>query len=119
MNTVSSDYFLQNAAQFKTFMQNFMCYMGNKIEEWNHIPAEATKRLSEKYQAFEPVFNAAAEAQTPAHILALCAAQTEVKKALKPLVSDYLYFPPVTNTDRINMGITNGHYGHSKCVSSA
>ena len=103
----ASDYVPSNAAQFNVFMHNLLQHLETKFTEWGHIPAPQKENLVNLHALFQTAFDAALTAPTPANTLARNEAQAECTRALRAFVNQYLRFPPVTNVDRVEMGIPN------------
>jgi hypothetical protein len=101
------DYVPQNAAQFSAFLGNLINYADTKMSAWDNIPQARFTELTASYAAFTAAFNAAAGAHTPAQTLARKEAQAAAAKILRAFVNQFLRFPPVTNVDRVEMGIPN------------
>jgi hypothetical protein len=107
MTSSHRDYVPRNAAQYFAFMQNLLEYVGSKVQEWGHIPAEPLANLANLFGVFQEAFNATLGPHTSAQNLARNEAQAACTAALRPFVNQYLRFPPVTNVDRVEMGIPN------------
>jgi hypothetical protein len=102
-----SNYIPQNAAQFNAFAGNLIQYTNSKMSAWNNIPQERLAELQASYTAFAAALSATAGAHTPAQTLARKEAQAATEKLLRAFVNQFLRFPPVTNVDRVEMGIPN------------
>jgi len=111
MSTPRRDYVPTNPAQFRVFLQNVLDHVDSNIHVdppiWPLVPSDRFDVLSQKFSAFETAFNRAVSTPTPANIHARQEAQTECTRELRGFVNQFLRFPPVTNTDRIEMGIPN------------
>jgi hypothetical protein len=107
MTKTHRDYIPQNAAQFNSFMQNILHYVSKMKQEWGHIPDEPVANLETLYAGFKTAFEATIGAHTPPQTLARNETQAECIKALRAFVNQYLRFPPVTNVDRVEMGVPN------------
>jgi len=101
------DYVPSNAAQFNSFMLNLIDYVGEKITAWGHIPQARYDELVEAYGAFNTAFSHTQGPHTPAQNLARTEAQAECTRILRAFVNQFLRFPPVTNVERVEMGIPN------------
>ena len=101
------DYVPQNAAQFRSFVVNLIEYVSEKITAWGHIPAERFNQLNESFGVFAAAFDQTQGPHTPAQNLARKEAQMETTRLLRAFVNQFLRFPPVTNVDRVEMGIPN------------
>ena len=101
------DYVPQNAAQFNVFMRNLIDYVKSKQEEWVHIPEDRFDELVDAYLIFETAFEAAFGPHTSVQTQARREAQALTTRLLRAFVNQFLRFPPVTDVDRIEMGIPN------------
>ena len=101
------DYVPQNPAQFHAFMENLMQYAGSKLSAWPNIPVERMNKLMLAFAAFKTAFMATTGPHTPAQNLARTEAQAACTQELRGFVNQFLRFPPVTNVDRVEMGIPN------------
>jgi len=106
MSTTHRDYIPQNAAQFDAFISNLLKYVLSKQVIWA-IPSAKMQDVSEAYSKFQQAHTAAIGTHNQAEILARKEAQAATIKALRAFVNQYLRFPPVTNIDRVEMGIPN------------
>jgi len=101
------DYVPRNPAQFNSFMRNLIDYVSQKFTAWGHIPQDRFDELEEAYGAFVAAFDATQGPHTPAQNLARTEAQAECTRILRAFVNQFLRFPPVTNVDRVEMGVPN------------
>ena len=101
------DYVPSNAAQFNSFMRNLIGYVSEKMPVWGHIPQARFDELDEAFGAFSDAFSVTQGPHTPAQNLARREAQAECTRILRAFVNQFLRFPPVTNVDRVEMGIPN------------
>ena len=110
MSSRRGHYIPSNAAQFNVFMKKIIDYVALKTDkdnpEWPDIPQARVRALGDKYEAFVAAFNKAIETPTHAMILARQEAQAECTKELRGFINQYLRFPPVTNVDLAEMGIS-------------
>ncbi|MCL1912122.1 MAG: hypothetical protein FWG13_07945 [Leptospirales bacterium] len=108
---MSKDYIPQNAAQFNSFMANLLAYVQERTDKdnpvWPDIPAARVTSLAAAFAVFQTAFEATQGQHTPAQTLARREAQAECTKELRGFVNQYLRFPPVTNVDRLAMGVNN------------
>ena len=103
---MARDYIPHNAAQFDAFLSNLLKYVLSKQVTWA-LPSAKMQDVSEAYSKFQQAHAAALGTHTSAQILARNEAQAAAVKALRAFVNQYLRFPPVTNVDRVEMGIPN------------
>jgi hypothetical protein len=99
-------------ADFDAFFKNICQYVSQKTSgsnpEWKHIPQEAITALNTAYSTWYTAYSKVKGGpHTKAETAAKNAARTASQKVLAEFVNQYLRFPPVTNEDRINMGIPN------------
>ncbi|MCL2410527.1 MAG: hypothetical protein FWC97_02680 [Treponema sp.] len=108
MSSSHRDYVPQNPAQFNVFMQNLLDYLSNKTSHWgSYPPSGRIAELQESYNACQAAFHSAIETPTPANRLRRNETQAETVKELRSFVNQFLRFEPVTNADRLEMGIPN------------
>jgi len=101
------DYVPSNAAQFNRFMINLLDYVSAKSGEWTNIPEERIEELGAVFNIFAAAFEATQGPHNPAQTLARQEAQAECTRVLRQFVNQFLRFPPVTNVDRLEMGVPN------------
>ena len=102
-----SDYIPKNVNAFVIFMQNMLDYVNRHQAEWGHIPAAVIANLAGLLQALLKVQTGAAGLSTSAQKLARREAQAEATKAVRAFVNQYMRFAPVTNVDRLEVGVPN------------
>jgi len=108
------DYIPRSAVDFDVFMCNIIDYVKSKVcagppscAEWDTIPQDRFNSLETKYKYFKSAFNNAFEVPTPANNLKKNEALSAATHELREFVNQFLRFPPVTDTDRVDMGIPN------------
>jgi hypothetical protein len=101
------DYVPQNAAQYFQFMSNLINYVQKMAAQWTNIPAVRINELIVVFNLFAAAFETSQETPTPANLERRREAQAESVRVLRQFVNQFLRFPPVTNADRIEMGIPN------------
>jgi len=101
------DYVPTNAGQFSAFMRNLLAYVDSHKDEWGHIPIAVLASLNVLYDAFIIALEATHGQHTQAQTLDRNEKQATATKALRAFVNQYLRFAPVTNVDRLEMGINN------------
>jgi len=105
------DYIPQNAAQFSVFMGQMLQYISTQMNAtplvWTNIPQDRVSALSASFGVFGAAFSAALETPTPANTLARQEAQAAATREIRGFVNQFLRFPPVTNVDRVEMGVPN------------
>jgi len=107
MSSKRRDYVPANVTQFNIFLRNLLDYAYKKTTTWKHIPTDVLNELTGLSDALSDLLLATAGQRTPAQNLARREAQAEATKALRAFVNQYLRFAPVTNVDRVEMGIPN------------
>jgi len=101
------DYVPTNADQFSAFMRNLLAYVDSHKTEWTHIPIAVLANLNALCDDFNLALEATHGQHTPAQTLDRNEKQATATKALRAFVNQYLRFAPVTNVDRLEMGINN------------
>jgi len=99
------DYVPKNVLQFIAFLKCIIHYVDTNKTAWNHISAEAVAKLKKLLNDLEVALELATTQRTPAHILARKIAQSDATKEIRQFVNQYLRFNPVTDVDRVEMGI--------------
>jgi len=106
-------YMPTNPAQFNEFAQKIVHYVENKTfvgnnPPWkNAIPEARFDELNLSHSRFSHALETAVNTPTHANILSRQEAQAECVRVLRAFVNQFLRFPPVTNSDRAEMGIPN------------
>jgi len=101
------DYVPSNAGQFLAFMRNMLDYVNAHKTAWTHIPTAAISNLVDLLDTFSDALEVTHGQHTPAQTLDRNEKQAAATKALRAFVNQYLRFAPVTNVDRLEMGINN------------
>ena len=101
------NYIPTNARAFGAFLRNLLDYVNAKKATWMHIPQDVLDALWSLNNAFSDLLDATAGLHTPAQNLARREAQAAATRATRALINQYLRFAPVTNVDRVEMGIPN------------
>jgi len=102
-----SDYVPRNARHFGAFMRNMLEYVNKNKTAWGHIPAGVLTNLWGLNDAFMEKLEVTDGQHTPAQSLARREAQAAATSAIRAFVNQYLRFAPVTNVDRVEMGVPN------------
>jgi len=103
----SKNFIPRNENQFSEFLCNLLMYVDQNATKWKHIPADRITILSNLNDAFSDLLNSTSGPRNAAQNLARREAQAEATKELRGFVNQYLRFAPVTNVDRVEMGIPN------------
>jgi hypothetical protein len=96
---------------FKFLIQYVAQKCGGSSPEWTHIPAAALTVVSDAYAAWYTAYSKTKGPHTPVDTEVKNDAKAAARAVVRPFVSRYLRFPPVTNEDRTAMGIPN-HDSH-------
>ena len=102
-----NDYVPANAGQFSAFMRNMLDYVNSHKTKFTHIPQAAVNNLLSLFDEFNEALEITQGQHTPAQTLDRNEKQAAATKALRAFVNQYLRFAPVTNVDRLEMGINN------------
>jgi len=100
-------YIPQNANKFSQFLTNLLKYVDQKASLWNHIPADRITALSNLNDQFTDLLASMQGQRTSAQNLERRELQAQATKELRGFVNQYLRFAPVTNVDRVEMGVPN------------
>jgi len=100
------DYIPSNAQQFGAFMRNLLDYVNLNKTAWN-IPQPRLNALLGLFDTFADLLEATAGPHSAAQNLARREAQAAATSELRAFVNQFLRFPPVTNVDRVEMGVPN------------
>jgi hypothetical protein len=111
------EYIPTNDAEFNSWVNALIAYILLKCSgsepEWTHIPKETITELQGVIAVWVAAFD---KVQVP-HTKVDTEAKNDAKKAaialIRPFVSQYLRFAPVTNEDRTAMGVPNHKDGHT------
>jgi len=101
------DYIPTNSIQFGVFMRTMLEYVNEHKTAWGHIPASVVTTMWNLHDTFSNAQEVTQGQHTPAQNLARREAQAIATKAIRALVNQYLRFAPVTNVDRVAMGVRN------------
>jgi len=101
------DYIPSNAVTFALFMQKLIEYVVAHLTEWTHIPELVVTEATRLLENLNTTLTENSGLSTAAQNLAKREAQAAATKAVRAMVNQYLRFAPVTNVDRVQMGIPN------------
>jgi hypothetical protein len=108
---MSRDYIPDKDAAFDNWFRFLNQYVdekcGGNFPAWTHIPPEARNVMSGLYSTWYTAYEPTLKPHTPVDTAAKNNAKKAAKDAIRPFVNQYLRFPPVSNEDRIAMGIRN------------
>jgi hypothetical protein len=113
--TAIPSYLPSNHGKFDLFYRKIKQYVEQKTAgsalgvdaEWKHIPEEAQEALNAEYAAWYAAYSLTLVAHTPAETLSKQNAYKRVSQYLRGFINQYLRFPPVTDMDRLVLGIAN------------
>jgi len=98
-------------SDFDSWFRNLKNYVVEKTSgpnpAWTHIPAAKVTELSDRYDAWEPAYTATIGPHDPVKTGAKNSEREASELFLRPFIAQYLKFDPVTNEDRIAMGVHN------------
>ncbi|MDR3311970.1 MAG: hypothetical protein LBS64_02415 [Spirochaetaceae bacterium] len=105
------DYMPGKDADFDVFFHNATEYVDTKTSgdtpEWPSIKGAAASNFIDAYPVWHAAYVKTLSPHTPVDTLAKNDARKSAEKIIRPFVSQYLRFPPVTDEDRRAMGIPN------------
>jgi hypothetical protein len=105
------DYIPHKDAEFDGWYENLKQYVdektGGNFPEWNFIPSDARNALNDAYETWHQAYLVTQGAHTKVDTEAKNDARTAATAVIRPFVSQYLNFPPVTNEDRTAMRLHN------------
>jgi len=110
-NEMGDNYIPRNDAEFDHWFTNLLAYVDAKTSgaspAWPDVPAAQSDALHaaqlDWHRHYEPVL----QPHTPGQTAAKNDARARAETAIRPFVQRFLHWPPVTNADRVNMGIPN------------
>jgi len=102
-----TDYIPRNARIFAAFMRNMIDYVNKRKTAWGHIPVPVITDLTGLHDALDDILQSTAGQSTAAQNLARREAQAAATRGVRAFVNQYLRFAPVTNVDRVEMGVPN------------
>jgi hypothetical protein len=107
----NKEYIPNNDAKFEVWFSFLITYVLNKISgtppAWPHIPSPAFSLLQSAYNAWYAVYEVTLGPHTPVDTAAKNEGKKAAVKTIRAFVNQYLRFPPVTDDERIAMGVPN------------
>ncbi|MDR0487056.1 MAG: hypothetical protein LBG91_02290 [Treponema sp.] len=100
------DYIPQNSGKFDKFFKNVTQYVGLRLTEWSHIPAEARTSLNDEYAGWYTAYALTFKPHSKVETLGKNNAYKKASKHLRKFINQYLRYPPVIDEDRRAMDIT-------------
>jgi hypothetical protein len=105
------DYVPRADAEFNLFFQKLTLYVLQKTAgaspDWRHIPAAEVTALNVAWEAWREAYAKIFVSPTRVDITAKNEARAGAEGILRPFVKRFLHWPPVTDEDRISMGVPN------------
>jgi hypothetical protein len=105
------NYILSRDVDFDAFFLYLTHYVETKtsgtLPAWSHILAAAISALLTAYAAWHALYEKTLAPHTPVDTLAKNNAREAAEGVIRPFVSQYLRYPPITDEDRLAMGIPN------------
>lgn len=96
-------------AEFDPWFGNLCDYVTQKTSApnpaWTHIPAAEVERLAASYAGWHTAYAATLKPHSPVETEAKNEARGDGEKVIRPFKRRYLDDPPVTNEDRVAMGL--------------
>jgi hypothetical protein len=90
---------------FKNLCQYAALKCGGSPPDWNHIPQADLDALNASYAAWHTAYSAVLQPHSDVDIAAKTAARAEAEKVIRPFKRRFLDDPPVTDADRVAMGL--------------
>jgi len=91
----------QNEERFYQFCQNLLTYVENNLSIWGHIPHDEKQSIEECFADYAQISTSHTQPQEKKSARLKCTRQ------IRTFVNTYLRFVPVTDVDRLSMGIPN------------
>jgi len=108
---MARDYVPQNPAQYRFFMENLISHVDTHVGVdpplWPLVPYDRFETLLSRFTAFKTAHDRHMASPTQANRTARDEAKAASVSELRGFVNQFLRFPPVTNSDRVEMGIPN------------
>jgi hypothetical protein len=99
-------------AEFDAFFSNLLNYATPKIAStpvvWTHVPLEELTTLTKLYGDWDEAYSKTKGPHTPVDTEKKNEARTAGEKGLRYFIQRYLIWEPVTNADRVAMGLPLG-----------
>ena len=104
----SRNYLPRRDAEFNLFFRNIVICVQNKAakgKEWADFPAEAVGGLAAAFGDWEKCYEASLVPHFPSVTARKDDARRRNEKVLRAFIQQYLYWPPVGDGDRTDMGL--------------
>jgi len=103
------DFIPSRDADFDAWLTNLVDYVavktGGSSPAWPYVPDTAVSGLENAKDDWWASYSFTLHPHTPGHTVAKNEARARAEKAARLFVRQFLRFDPVTNADRVNMGI--------------
>jgi len=108
MSSTHRDYLPQNPLLFNAFVDNLTKYVAKNIKKWPLITADRFQVIVDAFMDFQKVYlPLSGHPLNKAQKEQIRQAQAACTAIIRPFVSQFLKFPPVTDADRIEMRLHN------------
>jgi len=108
MTSTHRDYIPQNPMKFNAFVDNLTKYIAKNIKKWPLITMELFQPVLDAFMGFQRVYlPLSSHPINKAQREQIRQAQAECTAVIRPFVNQFLKFPPVTDAERIEMGLYN------------
>ena len=107
MNEKKGNFIPSNPEKYELFMKRILDYASAHKTEWGHIPNDRLQSLTDAYNAFQDALGSYQNIPIKANRQVVRDTQAVATKELRLFIKQYLRFPPVTDADRVAMGIPN------------
>jgi len=106
-----SDYIPARDADFNAWLKGLLSYVDAKVfgpsPAWPHVPAAFVDDLHRAEADWYMHYEATLYPHTPVHTAEKNAARSRAEAVARPFVQRFLHWPPVTDGDRVAMGVPN------------
>jgi len=108
---MSSHFIPRNDGEFSNWFFNLINYVeartGAPNSEWQHIPAVSVQELSTAHTNWLAAYEPTLAPHIPAQTTEKNSSRAAAERVVRPFIRRFLHWEPVTNSDRVNMGIPN------------
>lgn len=107
------DYIPARDADFDGWLSNLTNYVSVKAASWTHIQAEKVAELKKLEAEWQIAFNKTLGPHTSVETEGKNEKRAAAEGFIRPFVAQFLKFDPVTNEDRVAMGLHNRAETHT------
>jgi len=108
---MSNDYIPARDADFGHWLKNLSAFVegktGGPSPAWDHVPSAEVDALVAACEDWGIHYERTLQPHAPSLTTAKNDARKRAEAAVRPFVRRFLHFPPVTNAERVDMGIPN------------